>query len=87
MDVVNDLIKKFPAKTEQKNFFQQNNMQLNDLFGQLSNEDQLTCINCLALSLDFASSENNVTSFIAHISPFSLNQSRLQIRYDQQLEK
>nr|GMC58300.1 hypothetical protein CK203_067782 [Ipomoea batatas] len=28
--------------------------------------------NCLALSFDFASSENNVTSFIAHISPLSL---------------
>lgn len=42
-----------------------------------STGDQVTCINCLALSLDFASSENNVTSFIAHISPLSLNQLRL----------
>lgn len=44
-----------------------------------STENQLACIKCLALSLDFASSENNVTSFIAHISPLSLNQSRLKL--------
>ena len=31
-----------------------------------------TCPNCCALSLDFASSENRVTSFMAHISPLSL---------------
>lgn len=33
-----------------------------------------TCPNCFALSFDFVSSENNVTSFIAHISPLSLIQ-------------
>lgn len=44
-------------------------------------ENWPTCINCLVLSFDLASSENNVTSFIAHISPLSLMDNENEIRY------
>jgi hypothetical protein len=96
LGVVNGLKEKFPVKrlkvrTSFKAIYKLNNIKKKytqaEKFIVLSQEtsllrgDQLTCINCLALSLDLASSENNVTSFIAHNSPRSLADCKGKIRH------